>query len=972
MSLDVLVDSAVRLGHTHLALTDINNLYGAVAFYNLARDAGLSPIIGSELDDGTDALVALIENDSGYSNLCRLITRIQCTPDFSLQKSLGDFADGLHFLVDDPDLAAALVDAVGRRRLCLAVDPPVQGPAAVRRLVDCSGRFSLPLVGCGTAHLAGRRDRDVARVLTAVRSGSTFEAGGDEQLPHAAALLRGPERLAAQLADLPRAITNNTRLAERCGDYALLPRKAVFPAFQCPGGRTPQQYIRRLCREGMVRRYGHRRRDAEARIERELALIEAKGFCEYFLVVREIVQYARGRGAPVAGRGSGASSLVAYLLGITNVCPLDYSIPFERFLNERRTDFPDLDVDFCWRIRDDVIEYAFDRWGADRVAMVSAHNTFQPLSALRETARAFGYSDRRISRITSGDLTASAELRTVERLAKRIIGLPHNLCVHPGGIVIAPGPVENYAPLQPSAKGCRIIQYDKRGAKAAGLVKLDLLGNRSLSTIRQACDLVYRRSGRRIDTESLDPADRATVALLREADTVGCNQLESPAMRHLLRAMRPAGVRDVMKALALVRPGAASIGMKDTFIRRQRGAEPAAPVHPKIDAILADTCGVLLYEDDVMLVAAAMTAGDRAQGDTFRKAVQNCQTDAERLELSREFLRRCARGGMDGELARSLWVQMAKFNAYSFCRAHAGSYALLAYAVAYLKAHRPLEFWTAALNNNQSMYHPRVYVEQAKRMGIRFLLPDVNRSEAEFSVDTEDDVIRIGLGTVASLGPAGVESVTEARRAGEFDSLTDCLLRTQLGRPEARSLVLCGAFDFTGGTRPSLMIELDLALAARRGVARRHPSAGLFASGGLICTGKSPKDYSPRRKYTDQRRILGISAGRHVMELYRPHLQHTVNATNRDLPARIDKRVTIAGVLEARRTTRTQKGGEMMFLTLDDEFGLFEVTVFPGACGPQKLDSYGPYIVTGKVTEQNDTITITAESVFHTEAQRKA
>jgi len=970
---DLLVDSAVRLGHTHLAITDVNNLYGAPSFYRLARDAGIAPIIGAELDDGTNSMTALVENDDGYRNLCRLITRIQCTPGFSLRKSVGGFAEGLHFLVDDADLAAALVDAVGRRNLWLAVDPPVQGPAVVRRLTDCSERFSCPLVAVGTAHLSDPEDRRIARVLAAIRGGSTFESVTDGQLPHPAALLRSPDRLAAQIADLPRAIANNLRLAEWCGAYAFLPRPAVFPSFDCPGGLVPRQHLRRLCHEGMFRRYGRRRRDAEARVERELALIESKGFCEYFLVVREIVQYARGRGAPVAGRGSGASSLVAYLLGITNVCPLACDIPFERFLNERRRDFPDLDIDFCWRIRDDVIAYAFERWGDDRVAMVSAHNTFKPLSALRETAKAFGYSDRQISRMAPGDLTASAELGTVEGLAKRIIGLPHNLCAHPGGIVITPEAIENYAPLQPSAKGCRIIQYDKRGAKAAGLVKLDLLGNRSLSTNREACDLVYRRSGRKIDAEALDPADRKTVALLREADTVGCNQLESPAMRNLLRAMRPGNVREVMKALALIRPGAASIGMKETFIRRHRGLEPVRPVHPKIDAILADTCGVMLYEDDVMLVAAAMTADGRAEGDMFRKAVQNCRTDAERLELSGEFLQRCARGGIDDKLARSLWVQMAKFNAYSFCRAHAGSYALLAYAVAYLKAHRPLEFWTAALNNNQSMYHPRVYVEQAKRMGIRFLLPDVNRSEADFSIDidididAEDDAIRIGLGSVASLGPAGVESVTEARRAGEFDSLTDCVLRTNLGRPEARALVLCGAFDFTGKTRPALMIELDLALAVRRSGARTHSSPGLFAGGGMICTGRSPEDYSPRRKYIDQRRILGISTGPHIMELYRPHLHRTVNATSRDLSARVDKRVTIAGMPEARRTTRTQKGREMTFLTLDDEFGLFEVTVFPGASKARQSGGYEPYIVTGRIQQQYDTITITAERLLATD-----
>ena len=960
MSLEVLVGGAVRAGYTHLALGDLNNIYGAPGFYRLARDAGLAPIIGAELCDGSDGVVALVENDVGYRNLCRLITRIQCCRGFSLRDSLGGLADGLHFLIDDADLATGLVGAVGRGRLWLALDPPVQGPGLVRRLIDCSAGLGCELVACGTAHLAGPEDRDVARLLTAIRTGSTFDSVTDAQLPHRAATLRGPERLARELADFPRAVANNIRLSRRCGEYEFLPRRPVFPAFECPRDLTPRAYLRKLCREGMVRRYGRARRDAEARIDREMSLIESKGFSGYFLVAGDIVQYARSRGAPVAGRGSGASSLVAYLLGITNVCPLTYNIPFERFLNERRVDFPDLDIDFCWRIRDEVIDYAFDRWGRDRVAMVSAHNTFKASSALRETAKAFGYSNAQISQMTADDLAAAPE---VSRLAGRIVSLPHNLCVHPGGIVIAPGPIENYAPLQPSAKGCRIIQYDKRGAKAAGLVKLDLLGNRSLSTIREAADLVRRRNGQTIDIETIDPADHRTVAILQAADTVGCNQLESPAMRNLLRAIQPHHVRDVMKALALVRPGAAGVGMKDAFICRHRGMDSIPAGEPKIDSILADTYGVMLYEDDVMLTAAAMTGGCRARGDMFRKAVQKCTSDAERLELSRDFLGRCESNGIDNQLARSLWVQMAKFNAYSFCRAHAGSYGRLAWAVAYLKAHWPVEFWTAALNNNQSMYHPRVYVEHAKRMGISFLMPDVNRSAAEYSA--RRDAIRIGLGSVAGLGPAGAGAILEARETSEFTTLTDCLLRTGLTRSEARALVLCGAFDFTARPRPALMIELDMAISARRTSRHSKRVGGLFATSGVMCPPAVTGDYSSGRKYIDERRILGVSVGPHIMKIHRPHLHGKVNVTSRDLPARIGRRVTIAGVLEARRLTPAAGGREMMFLTMDDEFGLFEVTHFPGEDKSEQFESYGPHIVTGKVTEQYDTISISAERISH-------
>ncbi|MDP6636631.1 MAG: PHP domain-containing protein [Phycisphaerae bacterium] len=957
MTLDVLVGSSVRAGHTHLALTDINNLYGAPAFYRMARQAGLTPIIGAELHDGTDRLVALVENDVGYRNLCVLITRIQCCSDFSLRGSLGEFVGGLHFLVDSAELAGDLIGVVGRERLWLALDPPVQGSFRVRRLAECSVRLGCGLIACGTAHLARLEDRDAARLLIAIRTGSTFDSVTDLQLPHFAARLRGPASLAGELADFPRAIANNIRLAGRCGGYEFLPRQAVFPSFKCPDGLTPEAHLRGLCRRGMLHRYRRPRRDAEARIDRELSLIDSKGFSEYFLVVRDIVQYARSRGAPVAGRGSGASSLVAYLLGITNVCPLTYNIPFERFLNERRIDFPDLDIDFSWRIRDEVIDYAFERWGRERTAMVSAHNTFKASSALRETAKAFGYSNAQISQMSPDELTARP---AIGRLAGRIVSLPHNLCVHPGGIVIAPGPIENYAPVQPSTKGCRILQYDKRGAKATGLIKLDLLGNRSLATIRQTADLVRLRHGPEIDVETLDPSDQRTIEMLQTGDTVGCNQLESPAMRNLLRAIHPHHMRDVMKALALVRPGAAGAGMKDAFIRRHRGLDPVPTVEPKIDAILADTYGVMLYEDDVMLVAAAMTGGSLPRGDMFRKAVQKCASDAERLELSSDFLYRCCANGIDDQLARSLWVQMAKFNSYSFCRAHAGSYGRLGYAVAYLKAHWPVEFWTAALNNNQSMYHRRVYVEQAKRTGVRFLPPDVNQSSAEYSI--RGDAIGIGLESVAGLGPAGVQAILDTREKRPFDTLTDCILRTGLARSEVGALVLCGAFDFTGSTRPALMMELDMAISVRRTSRHRPPATGLFTAadraGGLMCAPADTGDYSPARKYIDQRRILGVSTGPHIMKVHRAQLQGETDATSRDLPALIGKRVTIAGVCEARRRTDTAGGREMMFLTMDDEFGLFEATFFPTPNAEEQFNSYGPHIITGKVIEQYGTISI--------------
>jgi DNA polymerase III alpha subunit len=491
------------------------------------------------------------------------------------------------------------------------------------------------------------------------------------------------------------------------------------------------------------------------------------------------------------------------------------------------------------------------------------------------------------------------------------------------------------------------------------LVKLDLLGNRNLSTVREACGLVARHRGRCVDIEALPPDDAATRETLRRARTIGCNQLESPAMRHLLCMMRPSETRDVMKVLALIRPGAAGIGMKETFIRRMRGLAPVPPQPPEVAEILQPTCGVMLYEDDVMLVAAAMLGCSLSEADRFRKAIQKCPTDERRLELSREFLSRCKARGLDMDYAKDIWVQMAKYNAYSFCRAHAASYALLAYGGAYLKTHFPLEFWTACLNNNQSMYHPRVYVEEAKRNGVRFDLPDVNRSSDRFTI--EDGAIRIGLDRIDGLGPAAVERILQGRRSQPYDGITDFLLRTRMGQAETDAMILCGAFDRFGRNRPTQMMEHKLFAKVRP--PRDAVGPALFSVQPRIPD--IPEDYDEARKYIDQRRVLGFTPGRHIMDWFRPFVATRTNADSRDLPHRIGQNVCVSGVVEARRTTPTASGRPMLFLTIEDEWGLMEITAFPDLaerCADQ-LRHYGPYLISGRVEDQHDSISIRADDI---------
>jgi len=969
-TLEKLIQRARSLGYKQLALTDVNNLCAATSFYNLARQADLWPIIGAELQHDGHCLVALVDNHRGYENLCLIISAIHCNEDLAFPNYLTQFSEGLQIITDKAELAESLLEAgIESQRLWLGLDPATQSYGRTNLLVKYAQRFNLPLLATGRALITEPEDYKAARLLTAIRLGSTYQNVQADQLPHRRAYLRSPQQLHKELAEFPQAVRNNQRLAEKC-HYELLPRKFVFPNFPGPADLSAREFLRRLCRDGMPWRYQKIPPAASNRLKKELQIIEHLGFSEYFLVVWDIVRYARRCGAPVAGRGSGASSLVAYLLGITNVCPLRFNIPFERFLNERRKDCPDLDIDFCWRIRDEVIEYAFDRWGADHVAMVCTHNTFQAQSALRETAKAWGLSDQQISKLRPSDWLKDEQLSPIYRLSRRIIGLPHNLSVHPGGIVIGRAPIDHYVPVQPAPKGVRITQYDKHGIEDIGLVKLDLLGNRGLSTTRQACDLIRQHHGKAIDIESLSPADPATIRLLQDADTVGCNQLESPAMRHLLKALQPKSIMDIARTLALIRPGAASVGMKDVFIRRHRRLEPIPQQNPSVDRILSSSNGVMLYEDDVMLVLAALLDTSLSEADQFRKAIQKCHTDQQRLALSKKFLDLCRSRNVDLEYAKSLWVQMAKFNEFSFCRAHAASYAMLAYTGAYLKTHFPLEFWVSALNNNQSMYHPRVYVEQAKRAGICFLLPNINSSGEEFLAESRS--VRVGFNRVSCLGPTTIEHILKARAKQPYKSLSDFLRRTHLDHDKTRSLILCGAFDEIGRTRPSLMMELQLWFTSRRD----------HSTGQEILLSAEPNisqvlgDYSLQRKYSDEWQILGISVRRNIMAMYRQALARSVDIDSRRLSTSIGRRVRIAGVLEAHRTAHTRNDRVMRFLTLDDEFGLFEVTAFDQSARkvPRTFSHYGPYIVTGRIDEQYGTITVSAESIslYKSKAQRLA
>jgi len=982
-SIDAVLDRAAALGIETLAITDEANLYGAVPFFEKARAKGVRPVLGAIVDERESEVVILARDATGYANLCEIISlrRLDdgsASAASSLEEVLPPRQEGLFVLVRDAALLSALARDVDGRRLRAEVVRPAPDVNAERALLEAARRLGVRAVASAEMYFARDRDMELHEALSAMRLNVTIDEARDAVAHHAGAHLRSSEEMRRLFFDFPELVDETARVAGEC-DFDLLGLAPVFP--KLPGDSAAR--LRADAYAGAGSRYGQVTPEARERIDRELELIKRLGFPDYFLVVADIVRHARELGTPVAGRGSGASSVVAYALGITNVDPLRYDLPFERFLNEGRADFPDLDIDFCWRLRDSVIDYVYKKYGDEhagtpgrsdlhdlRVAMISTYATMRPRLAFREVAKTLGMSvavtTEVMKRLAAGLPrekwgTLPVEPERVDRaltLAKRLEGFPHHLSLHCGGVVITPGPICRHAPLERAAKGVVVTQYDKDGVEAVGLVKLDLLGNRALSSISESVRLASSR-GERVDPETLPERDLLTERLLASGDTVGVNQLESPAMRHLVRQIAPRDVKGLMQVLALIRPGAASLGMKEQFVRRARGIDPVPEIDPRLDHILRATHGVMLYEDDALFVASELAGLPPAKADRFRRAVTKTRSDEERRALSEEFLSLCERNGVDKKIAADLWVQMAKFNAYSFCRAHAASYARLAWANAYMKAHHPAEFWVAALNNNEGLYPRWVYIEEAKRAGLRVVLPCVNRSHDEFAL--EDGAIRTGLLMVKGLSARARESIINNR---PFAGLVDLVARTSVKIAEAEALVRCGALDFTGRARPGLLLELYAGFKEAKRL--RGEGDTLFR-----VPDAPPKEelgcYSDPERWRDEWQILGIATGRHPVAWIRPRLERMGVGMSAEALSQPGAQARLAGIVAAGRTAHTDKGETMAFLTLSDETGLFEVTLFPDLYKRVRARvseaGIGPFLVEGRVEDQYGAVSITATAV---------
>ena len=979
-SVERIVRRAKELGLPWLALTDRNNLYGAIPFYKLAREAGVKPVIGAEVTWNAGRAVLLARNRVGYSNLCRILTRRNLEDTFSFVNCLPDFQEGLHILTEDPELARRLAPRMDRRFLWLLLAHPGRGRERWRRICRQADELDLDVAATPDVYFLERNEYAIHRALAAIRENTLLSRLKHGQTAHHDSYFPGAEVVAHAFQGFEGSLGNSQRILEDC-NLELDLGEPIFPNYSLPDGETASSYLRGLCVSGMRERYNPVTPEAKRRLERELCVIEELGFTEYFIVVHDILSYARKHGIATIGRGSGASSIVSYVLRITQADPIEYDIPFERFLHMQRADCPDLDVDLCWVKRDELIESIYRRYGDSHVAMVSTHNTFRLRSAFREVAKCHGIpndvvnrASRRLAHGSSGnvrralagsgaDLGLSCGEKTLTRtaeIAETIRGAPRHLGIHCGGLVIGDRPVDSYVPLERATKGIVVTQYDKDAIEEIGLVKMDFLGNHGVTIRDETLERVKGRTEEINRPDRIPPNDARTGEMLAHADTLSCCQLESPAMRNLLRMLRASSVKEVMQALALIRPAPASNGMKEEFVRRARGIDEPKYCHPSLERILRDTYGVMLYEDDAMQVASTLAGVSLQKGDLLRKAIAKVKSPQRMGELSGYFVSRAVRNDIPRSVAEDMWSQMAQFNSYSFCKAHAASYAILAYQLAYLKAHHPLEFMVSVLNHHWGMYPRRVHLEEARRLGLCVLPPSVNRSERRFAVD--EGGIRVGLSQVKKLSERSIDSIVESRQRTPFRAVVDFLQRVKISEAETENLILSGAFDFTGRNRPELMWELKTAYPAMK---KSAGEANLLGMGPGSLNPPELKDYGPGRKLAYELSVLELTVSDHPMRLMRASLRDKGFVKSTDLEELQGEQVRTAGMLAAFRRTPTKNGDAMQFLTLEDESGIFEVTLFPRECrkfGGQ-IEDYGPYAVEGVVEEQYGAVSITARKV---------
>ncbi len=977
---------------------------------------------------GVTHLVLLAENQEGYRNLCKLATIAQLKGFYYKPR-----IDKEVLRVHSRGLIALSACLHGELATCIKEDRPGDAERAALfyremfgedrfflevqnngidvqekvndALYDLSRRLSIPLVASNDCHYLDRDDVRAHEVLLCIQTGKTVHDTDRFKFSTDQLYLKSPQEMAAYFRHHPEAVANTVAIARRCQvDFDF--DTYHFPRFENGSGRDQGEIFEAAVRRGFEERLralkeSDPRLEESAyreRIDYEIDMVRKMGFPGYFMIVADFIRHARQNDVPVGpGRGSAAGSLVAYCLGITDLDPIAYGLIFERFLNPERKSMPDIDVDFCINGREKVFKYVVDRYGGgDYVAQIITFGKLKTRAVIRDVGRALDIPLREVDAIAKlvpdvigisleealnkeprlGELARqSREVEELIRICRVLEGLPRHASTHAAGVVIGDRPLDDYLPLYRGKNDEVVTQFDMKCVEKIGLVKFDFLGLRNLTVIASTLEIIARRGKPAPDLSRLDLADAQTYALLCRADTTGVFQLESTGMKDLLVRLKPECFEDIIAVVALYRPGPMESGMIEDYIDRKHGRKPVEYLVPELKPILQETYGVIVYQEQVMRIAALLASYSMAEADDLRKAMGKKIADLLAKHRGR-FMEGSARNRVPPEKAKLLFDLMEKFGRYGFNKSHSAAYALIAFQTAYLKTHFLTEFLAALLTSEMHSTDGVVkYINECRAHDVPVLPPDLNVSDKEFTVTA--DGIRFGLIAVKNVGEGAIEAVIQERQARPFASLHDFCERVDLRRVNKRvmeSLIKCGAFDSTGEFRARMMAGLEDALDYGQRVQRErnNPQLGLFDMGGgtsqpiNLPALPAVDEWDERQLLSCEKESLGFYVTGHPLRRHEKLLEKYTNTDTLAIrEADSGTRVRIGGMLQSVRSLRTRKGDLMAFVVLEDRHGSVEVVVFPEAytASADLLAADQILLVEGEVQRDEKAVKVIAESL---------
>lgn len=1032
--IDVLVNRAKELGMSALAITDHGVMYGVVDFYKICKKAGIKPIIGCEVyvapksrfdkvgrDDSPYHLVLLVKNETGYRNLTHLVSQAYLEGFYYKpridRELLEEYHEGLialsaclageipqDILNDKLDKAKEDIlwykNLFGEGNYYLEVQNhgiPEQQKVN-QALAVLSKECGVPLVATNDNHYVYREDAQMQDVMLCIQTGKTLADNNRMRFDGDEFYLKSYEEMREALGEYPEALDMTVEISKKCNfDFTL--GENHMPIFDVPEGYTLESYLDELCLKGLHERYQNLTDEHHKRLEYELGVIKQMGYTGYFLIVWDFINFARENGIYVGpGRGSAAGSIVSYVLYITDIDPLKYDLLFERFLNPERVSMPDIDIDFCYERRGEVIDYVVKRYGIDHVAQIITFGTMAAKGAVRDVGRVMDIPlsvVNKVSKLIPAELNmtiqkaidSSHELRALMDenedikqmvlMAQKLEGLPRHAGTHAAGVVISEKPLEYYLPLQLTNDGNIITQLAKENVEEMGLLKMDFLGLRTLTVINKAIDEIEKNHGVKIDFQKIDMNDKESYELLCRGDAIGVFQMEGNGLRAILKELAPTHLEEIIALVALYRPGPLGSGMADDFIERKHGRKEIEYLHPMLEPILKSTYGVILYQEQVMRIASSLAGFSLGEADLLRRAMGKKKPEII-AGLKQQFIDGAAKNQIEQKTAEKIFELIEYFAGYGFNKSHSAAYAVVAFQTAYLKAHYPSEYMAALLTSvMDSIDRVTFYVAECRRMGIAVLEPDINVSGEDFTSDGKN--IRFGLGAIKGVGKHPIAAAIEAReKDGAFTSLQDFCMRVDLrsfNKKVLECLVKGGAFSNLPGTRAQQLAIIEPCLAQGLELEKRRTSKqmSLFDlteddDNQGFAEIKYPQcgEFSAREILAMEKEMLGMYLSGHPLNEYANILNEKTSMPIGSISAEEDqKQLWLGGILSAVKFSTTKKGESMAYATLEDLSGNIETLIFPRnlAASRPYLENDKIVLVKGRVNYQEETPKFFAEEV---------